>query len=178
MPTLLALDLATRTGFALAPVPTAPLPTFLEAVSGVPVPEVKSGTVRFGHEGCSLGVFMHAARRWLDKLIKESKISDVVFEAPILPPKTQIGTLRKLYGLTGAVEELCVEHHLAVYEANNPTVYKHFGTGGKTKADRKVNAMAACTRYGWPPATDDEADALMLWHYGASILQRHMEPAA
>jgi Holliday junction resolvasome RuvABC endonuclease subunit len=168
---LITLDLATKTGFAIAEIPAAPLPTSLEIAGGAETPVVKSGAVVFGSPGCEIGVFMHAAHRWLDRVLTDHPITCCIFEAPIMPKMTQLNTLRKLYGLAALVEMMCVEHDLLVYEANASTVYKHFGVKGKGK-ERKKAAVAACMGYGWRPESDDEADALMIWHYGVSVLQR------
>lgn len=163
---LCALDLATVTGWVIGEVPEKPLPLPLEVLSP---PKIKSGHVRFGKPGCEIGPFMSTAESWLVKLIRDHTPGMVVFESPIMPTVTQIATLRKLYGIAALIEKICNDLKIPVREAAGSTVYKAFGVKGKGK-ERKENCIAACVRYGWYPQDDNEADAMILWHYGASLL--------
>ncbi len=160
---ILALDLAGRTGWACG-----------YATDKVP----QSGSIRFAREGASLAATLSDCRLQLrDFLSANPEIGLVVFEAPLVPffkrGKTNINTIRMLMGLCAVVEELL--YTLGVYDIREATVADvrtHFlGSNKHKRAEAKHLTINACYRLGWKPATDDEADAMALWHYQASVFE-------
>jgi Holliday junction resolvasome RuvABC endonuclease subunit len=168
MPGLLALDIATVTGWAY----TAD-PNDLDL-------EPEFGSMRLPKTGPDIGAFLCAYREWLMPLIEQLRPKDVVFESPIMPATSQIIILRKLYGLAGVTEMVCTEHQTACTEAYMQKVRKHF-CGHARPGDRKAKGLErrrqikaavvqACRDRGWNPTNDDEADALAVLDYARAVL--------
>jgi Holliday junction resolvasome RuvABC endonuclease subunit len=146
---ILTLDIATTTGWANYRVSSR---------------ELLSGTFRLPKTAEDIGRF--ASEYWdrLAVLCGQTEPDIVIFEAPVLPPRTQITTLRKLYGLAAVTEMYCHRDKIQCREAHNGTVRKHF-IGKSTRAGRdqlKAMVMVACKARGWSPADDNEADALAI----------------
>ncbi len=160
-PRILALDLASRTGWAC----------------GYPaLPKPPSGSVRFAREGASLGAIFAGCRQWLgDFVATETDVSLIVFEAPMAPSHmagfTSAHIIRVLVGLCAVVEEFGYSRGYDVREAKVSEVRQHFiGSNRIRRKEAKAQTIAACNRLGWSPQDDNAADALALWHYQASIL--------
>lgn len=165
--TILALDLASRTGWALGKV-----------YDRVP----QSGSIRFAKPGAGMGPIFAHYRMWLNRMAEENKIDVVVFESPMTPAhmlgKTNITTIRTLMGLPAITEEAFFSRGLGearyydVREAKVTDIRRHFLGGTRHKrATAKAMTIAACRRLGWSPQDDNAADALALWHYQASIFE-------
>jgi len=166
-PTILALDLAARTGWALGKV-----------YDRTP----RSGSLRFASAGASMGAIFSSYRSWLGRMVNEAAIDLVVFESPMTPShmggRTNITTIRMLMGLPAVTEEFFFTKGLAhdlfydVREAKVSDIRRHF-LGGKLhrRVAAKALTIAACRRLGWAPADDNAADALALWHYQASVFE-------
>lgn len=156
MTAVLALDLATKTGWA----------------AWSPKRELASGAVTLPSTGARVGAFLVAYERWLGVALDEWQPAWVIFEAPILPRETNIHTVRKLCGLANSTETICERREIGCREANNATVRKHFiGVGRGKRAELKKLTMEACKARGWGPRTDDEADALSLLDYAMACLK-------
>ena len=158
-PTILALDLATRTGFA---------------VGRLSDRTPRSGSVAFGKSGASMGAIFANARAWMADFTLVNMPDIVVFEAPLAPSfkrgATNFGTIRILMGLAAIVEEFSYGK-FDCREARVGDVRRHFiGTQRARRAAAKLMTISACRRLGWSPIDDNAADALALWHYQASIL--------
>jgi crossover junction endodeoxyribonuclease RuvC len=156
----LALDLATRLGFALG------------TRSGV----IVSGSRQLPKTGDDLGTFGRAFRDWLVKGIKRHSPDLIVYEQPILRGVgTNINTLRKLYGLAfmveviaGDAELLALNHPIPVQEINNADWIKHFLGAGNVPRNsdaRKKAVFRMCQIRGWRPGDYDEGDALAILDY-------------
>lgn len=144
---LLALDLATRVGWAC----------------GAPNENVRFGTHVLPSTGGEIGPFADAFGQWLRSKIESEKPELIVFEAPILTSGlTAIATARKLMGLAYHTELIAFDHQLRVRESNLMTVKKFFAGSGKAT---KQDMVAAARRHGWDVDNDDEADALALWSH-------------
>lgn len=164
-PVVLALDLASqKTGWALYG-PDRPL---------------AHHTVKFKPAGDDYGKLLTEARDWLSSaLSREDSLAPnlakrvptlVVYEAPVLPAKTNIVTLRKLYGLAGMVEVVCRDHGIECLEADRPTILLSFtGHGGGDRASRQARVKAACEARGWTPVDDNAADALALLDHACLV---------
>lgn len=156
MKALLALDLATSTGFAL------------RSANGL----IQSGSQRF-QKGLAVGPFLIAYERWLAESLTVWQPEVVAFEAPWVGGVTHQDTARKLMCLAGVTEMAClkapsVQRH---FEANNASVRKHFlGKGRGDRKELKRLAIDACRARGWDPENDDEADALALLDYLAHCI--------
>lgn len=149
---ILALDLATRTGWAAwTPGESAP----------------RHGRRDLGR-GRQLGSFIHGARMWLETLIQMERPAIVAYEAPILPQKTSQGAVRKLMGLVCEVEAACVGCRSEAVEVRASAARRFFtGDGGGKRAEVKARVIGQCRALGWQPASDDEADALAVLAYAA-----------
>ena len=158
---ILALDLATTTGYCIGPPALKPL---------------LWGSLRFGSIGSSRAQVYRHERQWLDHVIEHHRIGLVVFESPATgmmhAGKTTPETQKKLTGLCEHVEEMC---HLRVElrEANVSQVRAHFI--GRTNLKREAAKRAIkdrCHSYGWDVGEDDNAaDSCALWSYQVSCLR-------
>lgn len=143
---IMALDLATQTGFCIGPADTGEIPTL--------------GHVRMPSTGPDVGRFLCAWQDWLDPWVREVEPSQIVFEAPILPAQTQMATTRKLQGMAGVTE--MVGHRLGIEVAEVTTSQVKKALTGSGRAE-KADMMAAARHYGFNPQTSDEADAFGIW---------------
>lgn len=150
---ILTLDLATSTGWAF----------------GSPGAVPSFGTHVLPSTGANVGRFLASHADWMRSIISENEINHVCFEAPILPKKTQIVTLRKLYSLAGLTELMCHRHGIDCTEADNSKVKKYFA--GKSYA-KKPEMIAAAKDRGFDVRNDDEADAIAIWIYTVNRFDR------
>lgn len=115
------------------------------------------GTHGLPKTGDDIGAFLSAYQDWLSDILPNVELC--VFEAPILPPKTRIETLRKLYGLAGHTEVVCRYAGVKCMEVNLMQVRAFIGAHGK------AGVIEAIRRYGFDPADDDQADAIAVRLY-------------
>lgn len=153
---ILALDLATLTGFAYGPGDTGELPTI--------------GSHRLPSTGDDVGRFLAAYRDWLVAKVSEVEPDLLVMEAPILHSQTTITVTRKLQGLAG-VTEMVIHDLNATYrkigaaeievaEVATTSVKKALTGNGRAE---KSDMIRAAQIYGLDPACSDEADAFGVW---------------
>ena len=165
---ILALDLASVTGFAYGELPDS-LPTILDVASGVRIPQVLHGTFRSGTAASSDGKFFSNFFNWLEDQIIFHNPRLVIFEAPILRGnKTAAQTARRLMGLATITD--LVAHRRGVplvREADLQTIKKHFA--GHGHADKGA-MIRRCHELGWVPEDDNAADAIALWHFASSTI--------
>lgn len=161
---LLALDLATKTGWAWGLVPATPPATALEAAISKP-PQPESGVYKVTGDG--VGAFLADFERWLSDQIDRLQPSGLIYEAPILPNTTSFETALKLMSLAGITAKIAHERRIAwVRHAQPASVKKHFTGSGKAK---KEHMEAACRRRGWLPQDDNHADAMALLSFGCTL---------
>ncbi|ACA18448.1 putative bacteriophage-related protein [Methylobacterium sp. 4-46] len=141
---ILALDLATRCGWAC----------------GAPGSEPTYGTKVLPSTGEDIGRFADAFNTWLLDMITLEDPGVVVFEAPVMSGTTSLAAARKLYGLAWHTEFACRLRQVRVMEHHLQSVKKFFAGSGR--AD-KAAMIAAAERQGWAPKDDNAADALGLW---------------
>lgn len=154
---ILALDLATKLGFALGD------------RSGV----ILSGSRRLPKTAEDLGRFGRAYRDWLTIGLNRHKPELVVYEQPMLRGgSTNMNTLRKLYGLAFMTETICGDtkagFDIPVQEVNNGDWIKHFLGAGNVPRDsdaRKKAVFRICGIRGWKVEDYDEGDALAILDY-------------
>lgn len=152
MPLILALDLSTRTGWALGRDYESP-------IHGVWVLPRMS----------DLGACLSALAGQLEDAIQVFHPDLVIMEAP-LPPQAQTAasTARLLLGLAGVTEMICQEQGVPCEEERADTVRKV--VMGSARQD-KAAIIAWCRAQTWRPAEDNDADALVLLRY-RQILSR------
>lgn len=165
---VLSLDLATVLGYAVGRLPPLPI-TQLEAAATKP-PQPHSGFHRIAQPNTPVGPFLSAYADWLDAMLAEHKPGGLIFEAPILPAKTSLDTVRKLVGLAGVTQMLAHETGITwIREAQPSSVKLHICGSG---APGKTGVQRAIMERGWEFATDDQADALALWDYAVHLAYR------
>lgn len=159
-PVILALDLATRIGWACWKKGHAPH----YGSHKLPSAQLPNG-------GVDLGRFASAYSLWLQDMIKAFGVTAMAFEAPILPGNTQIATARKLMGLAVMTEYIGNRLGLRYFEVRAPEARKwFFGKGGGKRSEMKSMAVEECHRRGFQPKSDDEADALCVLDFAAHCL--------
>lgn len=154
---ILALDLATSTGFAV-----------LDTVAGDPL----FGTHRMPPCGRDFGGRFAAFDTWLARLIDEHRPDRAVYEKPIttLHGKTSLEAKVGLIGLCAMTEFRCACEKIPVGWINNNECKKHFvGRGNFGKSQKPYPTLVACHDRGWFVETTDEADACALADYAAHV---------
>lgn len=137
---ILALDLATKCGWAVNPPHEAP----------------DFGTEVLPSTGKAVGPFIAAYDVWLRDMIDLQKPALVIYEQPSLFAKSTPDTVIKLNGLATHTEWVCHRKGIAVRAANPSQLKKFFtGNGRATKDDMQ----AAARRRGWKVRDDNQADA-------------------
>lgn len=157
---VLALDIATNTGFAVGD------------IGGKP----RLGSIRFGGPQASLAEAGAAAVTWITEFIEVDRPDLLLIEAPLSPSfargNTNVNTIRKLMVLAGIME--VIPHMLGVTrirEGRVQSIRKHFiGNGSLKSADAKRAVIKMCRHRGLDPRNDNEADAAALWYYGTETL--------
>jgi hypothetical protein len=156
---LLALDLATRTGFAL------------ERRDGQP-PLLGSALMSGG---------MHPGRKgadyidWLGSFIKVNRPERIIYEAPFMSadvkdkdgrPIGNAKTLEWLVGIAFVTDILAYRFSVPVSKLATQSARRLFTGSGRS--DKDV-VMAECRRRGWNPQDKDAADAACLLDAGISL---------
>jgi crossover junction endodeoxyribonuclease RuvC len=154
---LLALDIATTTGFCI----------------GGPGGEPRFGSFRLPTRFTpdDLGGKGAAFSNWLSDLITVEQPTLISFEAPIPPRgtmKTNVQTIRLLLGLAFEAEVIAYMRDVECFEANVQTARKAFTGSGRSD---KNDVIAACVKKGWKVADDHQADAGAIWHYEMALRQ-------
>lgn len=156
---LLALDIATKTGWAFGDA-SDKKPRF----GSIQLPK----SSELGEYGRRFSTF----RRELIRLVTEFAPQAIWYEAPMMKDSagnTSINTIRVLTGLAGFAEEVAHTYGLQCAEATSKEVRKHFIGYSTGKSDElKLAVMKQCHLIDWTPANYDESDALALWSYGQS----------
>lgn len=154
---ILALDIASRTGWAFGRPGEYPL----------------SGSVRLAPPGASNGAIGRGMLRWLTDFITVSKPDILYYEVPLDPrhmgSKTTFKTARILLGLPFLVETIAEARGIyRLREAGVQDVRKHF-CGTPRPKDKKAAVLARCRQLRWDPVDDNAADALALWDFACAI---------
>lgn len=144
--TVLALDLATHTGFAVGP------------LSGRP----NFGTHVLPSTGDDTGKFIAAFDDWLQFMLDSQPIDLIIFEAPSLFAKTTPVTVEKLTGLATHAQLVGHRRGIRRRSANASKIKKHFTGRGNAKKDEMVTRAR---RLGFPVVDDNAADALAVWFW-------------
>lgn len=148
---MLALDLATKTGWALWK-PDSP---------------VTSGAETFPKE---LGEFALSFERWLSAKVTACNVGCIVVEAPVpVRGTTKLDTLLKLHGAHVLVRLVAQKLKVPIRSIHLSTWRVHFIgvthapaailSKSRRRTWLKKAVMEECARRGWEVTTDDEADA-------------------
>jgi hypothetical protein len=154
---ILALDIATRTGWAY----------------GQPGSLPRSGSVAFAPPGSNNGVVARGLILWLIDFLAVSPVSKLYYEVPLDPrfmgKKTNFNTARVLIGLPLVAEGICEMR--GVYrrrEVSVQDVRQHF-LGVRRPPDPKAAVMARCRQLRWNPVDHNAGDALALWDFACAV---------
>lgn len=156
---VLALDLATKTGWAVG------------CLNDVP----RFGSLRFAREGHSMAAHFAGCAQWLNDMVAVETPRLVVFESPLPTSftfgRTTADTGRWLIGLTAIVEATLYGRGFDVREASVTDVRRFFlGTNNFKRDDAKLATKRRCIELGWQVGDDNAADACALWLYQCSLL--------
>lgn len=148
--TVLALDIATRTGVAVDHPRLDGRPQLSTLV--LPRGEPDEYGPRFG-----------AFERGLVDLIAVHRPAVVVFEAPLFGGvRMHAGTAHLLIGLASIAELVAWRAGLDVLQGNVQGARKHFCGSGRAK---KQDVLEKCRLLGWVADNDNEGDAAALWSW-------------
>lgn len=124
---------------------------------------IESGTEDFTKQrGESNGMLFIKFRRWLNYMLKGSRVSLVIYEQAHHRGghATEIGV-----NLTGRVQEVCADLSIEYTTVHSGTL-KKWATGSGS-ADKQEMMVAATRILGRKPIDDDEADAVMMAAYAS-----------
>lgn len=168
--TVLALDLATVTGWALWQ-PELERPFF--------------GAMRLPGGTNDVGAQVEALRAFLQEKHDLYKFTDIVFEDQLIPGNVNSSTARRLMGLAAIVEWFCFVNKIRCWSIELSTWRKHFigrGSGfkrSKTKPfaylageDPKEMAIRKCEEFGWHTNVADAAEACGVLDYYLHLLAK------
>lgn len=157
MASLLALDIAQSTGFA---------------IGALDADRPLTGSVRCAADGDDFGRAGVAFEKWMVGLIDLQKPDVVAFEAPLVvggnrgtTRPTNANTIRLLFGLAFLAETIASRCGLRVYECHIQTVRRHFCGNGRCQ---KPEVRARCRQLGWDVQSNDAADAAAIWDFARS----------
>jgi hypothetical protein len=161
MTLVLALDVATRTGFALGRV--GEQPTF--------------GSIRFGRSSTDDNVIFGAALDWTSRFLEPQPRPDLIVLEALLPPaamggRTTSAVRDRLAGLHGVIRAVASLRGVKKIEAHAVgDIRSHFIHDRKAKRDvAKRETMRRCLQLGWNPLDDNAGDALATWSYACSLI--------
>ena len=163
---ILALDIATRTGWAYAgPDQVAAWPDVPLAARAHPRP--RWGLIDISSAGAGAGRWTRYVDRLTD-LLSLTKPAVIVYEAPLSSvgmPNAHTAVI--LHGLVAFTEYTAARWRIVHRPAHISTVRKHFL--GRAPRDGRAKAKAAvidgCARRGWDISNDNIADALAVLDY-------------
>ena len=153
---VLALDIATNTGFACG--------SLSEQI-------VESGSHKLPRTDEDVGLFLIYFRKWLNGIITRLEPREIVYEAPVLYATNTLITLRKLHGLSGMAEVVAHDRSIPCFEANISSVRKHcLGAGNVPRKGEEAKAwiMMWNRNRGLNPRDTDESDALAVLDFTLS----------
>jgi hypothetical protein len=160
MTDVLALDIASTTGWARGPVgPAAP----------------RCGSMRFGKVGASQLAICGRALEWAIDTLRPP-LPDVVAIEALLPPHVIRGKSNVdhdlLAHLHGIVLGVCFMRGVYMVQKYPVTTWRaHFIDLTCARGEQKIMTQRKCKSLGWlEEADDDAADACGLWSYQAALI--------
>ena len=175
---ILALDLATTTGWAHANLEAVRQWPDLGLGHGYPTDNVEYGTIELGGTASHgrRGIMLHD---YLSDLVVRFGPRCLAYEAPIPPQdkgNTNSKTVQLLNGYCFVSEMVAEATGRPCYKENVGTVRKFFCGSGRSQ---KPDVMHACRVRGWDPDNPDEGDALALLDFTVTRLGKSLlRPAA
>lgn len=173
---ILALDLATKTGWAILDDRTPDRPYL--------------GTLSLPNDPEEIGRAAEVFRQFLaDRHTMHGGLTHIVFEAQhvagtkktILGDGTRVETggmnihvLRRLIGLATMAEWFAFKVEAKCYDVAIATWRKHaFGNGRMNRQEAKERAMEECRALGFDPTNDNEAEAFFILDYYVALRNKH-----
>lgn len=163
--TILAIDLATKTGWCRGAVGETP----------------EFGSMNFGwsktkvREASSSDDVFASAIDWMSELL--DPLPDILILESMLPPeamknKTSRQVRDRLAGLHGIIRGVARRKGVGeITEAAVGDVRAHFINARNLKRDNaKQTTIDRCQSLGWDVANDNEADACALWSYACALI--------
>ena len=152
---ILALDIASTTGWA----------------EGLPGDRPISGAVQFkGTQAERMGAML----AFLGARLSTFRYRLVIFEAPLDPrwmgKATNFNTSRLLLALSGGAEAVANQTGHTPKEADVGDVRRHMLGCRPKAADAKQMVKDKARALGFEPRDDNEADAILLWHYARDMI--------
>lgn len=161
MTNILAIDVATRTGWARGD------------AHGQPT----AGSIRFGGLHASANAVFGNALKWISQLLEPQPRPDILMLEAMLPPGAKVGhtsraTRDRLAGLHGVIRGVAFLRGIPeIAEASVGDVRAHFiGTRGMKSEAAKRATLERCRRLDWLASDDNAADALALWSFATSLI--------
>ena len=166
MTLILALDIATRTGFARGRVGELPV----------------SGSINFGRDGSSRNrtdaAIFAAALRWLSQELQPEPRPDLVIMEAMLPPDAARGSTQRGGAPIGSPACRASSKASRTCAASARSRKPQSGISAVTSSaiDRssaltaKRTVMERCRALGWECADDNAGDALALWSYACALI--------
>ena len=160
MTIILALDLATTTGFAV----------------GEPGAVPYHGSIRFAKAGASHEAIFARAAQWMNGLLVAHAPSLVVWEAPMPTSfsrgRTTSDTTTILHGLPAVIGAVAyLKGIFDIRKAETRAVRNHFIGCNPKRAKAKPMVIRQCRAMGWDVVDDNAADACALWHYMCALIE-------
>jgi hypothetical protein len=159
MATVLALDLASVSGWAV----------------GEPGAKPLHGSIRFASKGASHEAIFSSAMQWAEKKIVFHRPSLIVWEAPLAGFKggrTTNDVTTILFGLPAVVGAIAYQRGVYdIRKADTRDVRNHFIGCNPKRAKAKPLVMQKCRAMGWEVEDDNEADALATWSYMCALIE-------
>lgn len=151
---ILALDLATKTGWALGDTERD-------------ITMVHSGVQDFSlKRGESSGMRMLYFDRWISQMLSDHKPKIVAYE---MPHQRGGAPSQVLLGLLGILHKACAEAEIDFFSVHTASL-KKFATG-YGKASKEEMCKAASSIVGREIKSNDEADALHIWNWARTKLE-------
>ncbi len=155
---ILALDLATRTGWALGALDDR-APRF--------------GSIRFASVGASHEAVFAGALTWAAAFLKAERPERIVYEEPMRfrAGRSRQGNDEIAYGLAAITQ--AVAYLRGIYDVRKATardVRLHFLGHNPKRAVAKKATVQRCRALGWEVVDDNEADACAIWSYQVALL--------
>lgn len=152
---LLALDLATHTGWAEGTLGDTP----------------RFGSIRFADVGSGRPAMFSGAFKWIGTRLQAFRPHVIAYENPFAPSvmkgHTNRSTALVLLGLPAVMQ--AVGYTMGIYSfcgCKPQTVRQYFINQGRLpSAEAKRAVMQRCRELGHEVKNDNEADALALWYY-------------
>lgn len=153
---VLALDIATRLGWAVGSAGSLPL------FGAHQLPKAR-------YDGDFSGRFV-AMAQWLHDMIDMHAPTLIAYEEPLMPRGVEMtttwATTRLLIGLVSWADGVAEDRGVAAMEVNNSTWKKHFVGNGRAE---KIDTIRKCFSLGMQPPDNNAADAIGILSFALHI---------